>query len=353
MSSAKSRGYKVSVGKGKTRKEAYQRCIKSLDGLSNIIDKNDKVFIKCNLQLPNGFPTNTSFETLKHVIESCKSAGAAEIMVGDFPYDGISLKKMDDLLGIDNFLREIGASLAFLDNSQHFRSDDLEPEQLKLIKDREFKEITQNGETYLYPKVVLNADKLIVLNQVNVDPVFKVRYALASTISLISNEQQKVINPKDDNEEYLQKDEYKRKLISKIIDVHSIKPPDLVINDCFYIMEGAGPYIYEKSKLKKTNLVMAGTNALSLDLVLLNLFGLEVFEHQLITECQENQLGPSDLSDIELLGAISEIEHNKIDIFPPVTRAELVNLINLSIKEGSLCSGCKKSLYHLLNLIDS
>ncbi|MFO8020130.1 MAG: DUF362 domain-containing protein [Promethearchaeia archaeon] len=353
MTLAKPEDFKAVIGKGKSRKEAYQNSIKDLDGLSTIIKNKDKIFIKCNLRLPNGFPTNTSFEMIKQVVSSCKAAGATEIYVGDVPYEGISLKKMDDLLGINSFLKEIGAKLAFLDNSQYFRSDELDQDQLTLKKHQTFEEINQGENTYLYPKAVLDCDKFILLNQVNVTPLFKIRYAIASTFSLISNDQQKIINPQTVDKEYLEEDEYKKELISKMIEVYSINPPDLVINDCFYLMEGAGPYIYQKSQLKKTDLMVVSSSALAADLILQHLCELDISEDHLLAECKERKLGPVDLSEIDLIGGISKLNDYKIDIDLPVTRTDLIHLKNLSIKEGLMCSGCKRSLYHLLNLIDS
>ena len=353
MSTNKSEGYQVCIGKGKNPKEAFENCIEVFDDFSQLIKEEEIVFIKCNLRLPNGFPTNTNFDLIKYVVDVCKKAGAGKILVGDYPYDGVSIQKMVVLLAISSFFEKIGAQLAFLDNSQYFRNHDLELEELKRIKQKEFEEIEKEGQKYLFPRSILEADKLILLNQVNVSPLFKVRYAIESAFSMVSNAQRTIINPREITPEYLEEDEYKKKLISKIIDIYEIKPADLVINDCFHLLEGAGPYIYEKSQIKKTNLMIASENALAADITLQHLFDLEMLENPLIDECIEKKLGPSDISDISFGGDITNLENNKMNIDLPITRMELMHLRNFSIREGLLCSGCKKAVYHFLNLMES
>ena len=55
-----------------------------------------------------------------------------------------------------------------------------------------------------------------------------------------------------------------------------IKQPNLVINDLFYILEGAGPYLYKDSKIKKTELMIIGDDAIAVDLITLNMLNLEI-----------------------------------------------------------------------------
>ena len=64
----------VAIIKGNTPKEGVLEGIEKLGGISKFINEGDQVFIKFNLNLPHGFPTNTNYDVLKDIyIDDLKS----------------------------------------------------------------------------------------------------------------------------------------------------------------------------------------------------------------------------------------------------------------------------------------
>ena len=100
LTQSKSKKPEVVISKGTTPKESLINGIEQLGGISKFIIKEDQVFIKFNLNLPGGFPTNTNFDVLEALIVSCKEVGAEKIYVGSFPLRGIPIKSVSDVLNL-------------------------------------------------------------------------------------------------------------------------------------------------------------------------------------------------------------------------------------------------------------
>jgi len=338
----------VVITKGDSPEESVLDGIEKLGGISKFIDDGDQVFIKFNLRLPFGFPTNTNLDTLKAIIQSCNQAGAKKVYVGGFPMEGITVKAISDSLQLKDYFKNIGAELVFLDSSNLYLQRGLDT-KLKALKKRALERVKINKKKYLIPKIILESDKLISINQVNVDPIFKVRLSLLNLYSLIPNRYQKIDNKSKGRRDYLLKDQYKQDLASKIIDVYSIKKPNLVVNDLFYILEGAGPLIYKDSNLKKTGIVVIGSDAIAVDNITLKLLNLDPEHDILLSMAKKRNIGITELSKIKLIG--ENLENIKINIEYCIYKLEDINLRNFSIKMGQFCSGCFEHAYHLLNFM--
>ena len=336
----------VAIVKGETPKECVLNGIDQLGGISRYIDNGDQVFIKFNLRLPYGFPTNTNFDVLETIIQSCNKAGAKKVYVGSFPFKGVTIKAISDRLGLKRYFESIGGELAFLDNSNYFNMKKFDSEKLKVIKNRSFSKINVNNQTFIVPKVILDSNKLISVNQVNVDPLFKRRLSLLNSYSIVPNRYQEILRKGKD---LLLNGQYKQDLISNIIDVFSIKKPNLVINDLFYILENAGPFIYKDSNLTKTGIMVLGNDAVAVDAVTSKIMNLNIKKNDLILKAEEKGLGLADLSKIKIIG--ENFENIDLIIGECANKLDEIKLQNFSIKTGYLCSGCFKQAYHLLNLM--
>ena len=339
----------VVITKGDSPEESVLDGIEKLGGISKFIDDGDQVFIKINLRLPFGFPTNTNLDTLKALIQSCNSAGAKKVYIGSFPIEGITIKAISDSLQLNAYFKNIGAELLFLDNSDLFSQRGLDANKLKAIKKRSFEYVKINNKNYIIPKIILESDKLISINQVNVDPIFKARLSLINSYSLIPNKYQKIENKLKGGRDYLLKDQYKQDLASKIIDAYTIKKPSLAVNDLFYILEGAGPFIYKDSNLKKTGIVIIGSDAIAVDTITLKLLNLDPERNSLISMAKKRNIGITELSKIRLIG--ENLETIKINIENCIYKLEDIKLGNFTIKMGQTCSGCFEHAYHLLNFM--
>ncbi len=340
---------KVAIIKGESPKENVIDGFNKLGGLHNYIDDGDQVFIKFNLTLPNGFPTNSNFDVLETIIKSCKEIGVKKIYIGSFPLNGLTIKAISDILDLERYFKNLGAELTFLDNSEYYLPKKTKIEQLKVIKNRSFKKVEINNKEFEVPRIILDSDKLISINQVNVDPLFKYRLSLLNSYSIVPQYYQHIKKKVREGKDYFYLDQYKQDLISNVIDVYSIKKPDLVINDLFYVLEGAGPIIYKDSSLKKTGIMVIGDNVITVDLITLQLLNLDSFRNDLYAEAKEIYLDTLDSSKIKIFGEKPEDIKINLELCP--SKLTDINVQKFSIKSGRYCSGCYKQAYHLLNLI--
>ncbi len=339
MEPSKSKVTSVVISKEASPKECVFRGIEKLGGITNYIRDGDQVFIKFNLTLPQGFPVNTNMDTLEAIIDTCHKAGAKKIYVGSYPLKGLTIKLISDLIGLNSYFLKIGAELVFLDYSNYYFLKDIKKKDLKIIKTQNFSQINVNDEKFEVHKIILDSDKFISVNQVNVDPIFKLRLSILNSYSLSINKSQlnvlKSKNLKD--------------LIQNVIDVFTVRKPDLIINDLFYILEGAGPYIYKDSKLKKTGLMVIGNDAVAVDTITSTLLSYNVDQNLLLREARNRNLGIYDISKIQVIG--ENLNEIKINIQECVSRLEDIILPNFSIKTGNISLGDFEQAYHFLNLL--
>jgi uncharacterized protein (DUF362 family) len=347
MERTNSKQSEVAITRSKTPVEGVFNGLEELGGISKYVKDGDQVFVKFNLNLPEGFPANTDFDVLGAVIKWCKEAGAKKIYLGSFPFEANSIEGISDALGIERYFESLGAELAFIDNSNYFKQEKAGLEQLQKVKDESFTKIEKDNEEYNIPKVILDSSKLISVNQVNVNPLFKYTLAILNSYSMVPNNYRKIKKNVREGKDYFALDQYKQDLITNIFNVYSIKEPDLVINDLFYVLERAGPCIYKDSKLNKTGHVIIGNDAVAVDLVTLNLLNVEALSHELIMEARERGLGNTDLSSIIIHG--EKLKESNINVEECVAKLTDINVKNVSVKQGQICSGCRESAYHLLN----
>lgn len=341
----------VAIIKGNTPKECVLKGIEILGGISKFIEKGDQIFIKFNLCFPSGFPTNTNFDVLASIITACKEAGASKIYAGSYTSKNLSIKLISDFLNLEERLRVLGAELVFLDNSNLIDKKGLKKEKLNEIKEEFLTLVQINDKEYLIPKIILKSDKIISVNQINVNPLFKLNLSLLNWFSIVSPKYQELGVNENYKEEFISADHFKNNLISNILDIYAIKQPNLVINDLFYLLEGAGPCIYKDSNLKKTNLMVFGKDAVSVDLITLKLLNIETQNYDLLLKAHEKELGILDLQKIKILG--EKLENNTTDIDLCVKKLENINIKNFTVKTGKFCSGCYTQAYHFLNLMKS
>ncbi|MFX0024070.1 MAG: DUF362 domain-containing protein [Candidatus Hermodarchaeota archaeon] len=345
-SQIRSKRPEVIISKGDNPKESLLKGIEQLGGIGNFIGQDDQVFIKFNLTLPGGFPTNTNFDVLKELILSCKEAGAEKIYIGSFPIRGIPIKVISDLLNLEEYFKNLGASLVFLDNSDIYEKKEIDLDKLKSVKNVSFSPVEINGNEFFVPNIIINSDKFICLNQINVNPLFTLNLSLINLYSIIPPKYR--IMEKGVNEN-ISIDQYKQNLISNILDAYAIKRPNLVINDLFFTLEGAGPYIYKDSRIKTTKLMIIGDNLIAVDKVTLKVLNFDEKNNDLIIAANKRIIEAPEFSDIKILG--NKIEDVQTNIEQCVSELKDIRVKNFTINSGNYCSGCFKQAYHLLNFM--
>lgn len=342
----------VAISKEETLQEAYLQGLKRLGGIANYINEGDNVFLKITLRLPQGYPSNSNFNLIKEVITSCKEAGCNRIYVGSFPCTDIALKSFDELLGIEDYFNSIGAEFLYLDNSDYFTQKSYKKSKLQQLKNNSLEEIHIGKDIIKIPKAIMEADKIIVITQVNVNPLFMCDLSLINYYSILPGAYRK-INEKSrsSTQEIVDRDLFRQDLISNILNAYIIKTPILTINDLFYVLEGAGPIIYRDSNLAKTNLLVMGTDLIAVDTLTLRLLGFDVFENDLLVNVRERSLGPKSLSEISIVGEdIGKVSRNLDSCH---SNLEEIPVQNIYPHSGKMCSGCFLKAYELLNFIDS
>ncbi len=323
----------VAITKNDSPTKAINDGIELLGGISKFIGKEDTVFIKINLRAPNGFPVNVSMDCLRSLIILCKDAGAKKIYVGGIPDYGVKTSTISNTLGLKSYLENSGAELISLGDQV------VSP----------FSNIDINGKNIEYPTRVFESDKLIILNQVSVDPLLKCTLSLLNCYSLASSNSQKIDKLVRSGKDYLLLDQYKQDLISNILDVFTIKKPCLVINDMFYFLEGAGPFIYKDSNLIRTGLVVSGFDAVAVDLITINLLKIDLLDSDILLEARNRKLGITNVSKINLKG--ESLDRNKVTVNFSVNKLNEITINNTYLQTGRICSGCFKEAYHLLNFM--
>ncbi len=337
----------VSITTGDNPKDAVIKGINNLGGISKFIEKDETVFIKINLTMITGFPSNVNFNTLIEVIKLCKTAGAKKIYVGSFPFENLTIKDVSEELGLKEFTEYFGSELAFLDNSDKLKIS--KEEKLRLQKES-FKEVEVQDSIIQYPKLILNVDKFICINQVNVHPLFDIHLSLLNLFSCIPFKFRQIEHQEDVEKDYIIADQYKTDLISRILDIYEIKKPNLIINDLFYFMEGAaGPFIYKDSKINPIKHIVCGNEAIATDYITLKILGLNPKKNFLISHWIEKNIGISNLEKINLSG--ENLEDINLTFRQCKKRIEDIYVQKFNLKKGQICSGCFLQSYYLLNFL--
>jgi uncharacterized protein (DUF362 family)/NAD-dependent dihydropyrimidine dehydrogenase PreA subunit len=91
-----------------------------------------------------------------------------------------------------------------------------------------------------------------------------------------------------------------------LVDVYSIRPPDLSIMDAVVGMEGNGP---STGNLRNIGKVLASDNGVELDAVMAHMMGLDPQNIPMLSYAQEKGLGEISLRSIDIRGDLTQIPH--------------------------------------------
>ena len=323
----------VIIAKGMDHASAFLNGVKLLGGFKEIIEKNDTVFIKITLNNIQGFPSHSNIGILRLIIKECKEAGAKQIYVGAIPINGIETCDVERILDLGEILKSSGAEFSFLDDQNLCSKINLE----------------ESNKTIKIPDILLKCDKFIVFNQVNVDPLFQFTLAIQNIYSLVIPKYRIIKQDSKMNEKDVSNDQYKHDLITKILDLYQIRKPNLVINDLFYVLQQAGPYIYKDSNLFTTKLMIFGKESIFVDYATLKIFDIDPSSHELLSRALKREQTQLDINNLNLVG--EPVEDNVFHIKHCTNNLEQLDVYGTEIKVGTMCSGCYELAYHLLNFM--
>ncbi|MGQ9629336.1 MAG: DUF362 domain-containing protein [bacterium] len=129
-------------------------------------------------------------------------------------------------------------------------------------------------------------------------------------------------------------------LEDSIVDLNAFRRSDLVVVDAIYSLQGNFP---GEGDPLKTDIVMAGDNAVAVDSVASRIVGFDPTEVYTISEGRARGLGPIDLDNIELLGeSLPEISRG-INFEKPALNYDGFRG-RFEIVDSGICDACRRAL---------
>jgi len=253
---------------------AVASCLDRLGGLKRFVKKDQTVLIKPNL-LSAKDPSRaitTHPAVVRAVTEQVQELGAVPIL-GDSP-GGVDrgIKRVWDNTELSEVAGQTGAKLVA------FESSGVYPKT------------TPEGKTYHIAKPVIDADVIISLAKLKTHTLTLMTGAVKNMFGSIPGFRKAVYH----------KEAPKPKDFARVIvDIFSLTKPHVTLVDAIVAMEGDGP---SSGDPKYAGLLLAGTDAVALDIVTARIMGFKDGEIDITREAQGRGLGPKSFEQIEILG---------------------------------------------------
>ncbi|MCX7974448.1 MAG: DUF362 domain-containing protein [Candidatus Aminicenantes bacterium] len=253
---------------------AIEEVCSSLEGLSSLLRGRVKIFIKINLLSPFS-PVERAIYThplfARGVVEFLKNWNVT-ITIGD---------DLDKRRG-DPFFSS-GLKMALADQDIEF----------SYLKDKGFKKIGIEGEkleTILFSREALEADVLVNLPKLKTHSFTIFTGAIKNFFGLIPHGLRLKVH-----REHIWNEDFSKALV----DIFSIRKPDLTLMDAVVAMEGEGP---SSGNPRKVGLILASRDSVALDAVAGKIIGLEPFQVFTTWQAHNRGLGIGDLRNIHIYG---------------------------------------------------
>lgn len=262
-------------------KKTIHESLELIGGLRSIVKKGNRVLLKPNIAGP--FPPEQGATThpsvIKAMIQLVKEVGGISV-VGDGP--GTILPAFE-ISGIIKVADEEGIE-AITFNKNGF-------EIVKIPMGEQLK------ETY-FSKDVLDADIVVSMPKLKTHAFAYYTGAIKNMFGALLPDSRKKIHRIDDVE-----------LFSKaLVDIFTIRKPDLAVMDGIVGMEGVGP---THGQVKKAEVIVVSTDLVALDTVSSSIIGYDPIEVPTTKDAFMRKLGNGRLKEIEVLG--NQIDGVKVD----------------------------------------
>ena len=232
-------------------KSAISRSLELIGGLESIVSPGDRVLLKVNLLAPR--PPEDAVTThpavVAAVIDLVKQAGGIPI-VGDSAgmiHPGATAEALD-ISGIQAVAAEKGAEIANFDTTGFEKVDVKNGKKLSSI--------------YM-AKPVLEADIIISLPKLKTHELTLFTGAVKNMFGTVPSRIRKYAHTLGTNELFSQ----------AVVDIYSVRPPDLAIMDGVVGMEGHGP---SRGEPVNSGVILAARNCVALDMVSASIMGLSL-----------------------------------------------------------------------------
>lgn len=282
---------------------ATKAAIASAGGLAGVIAKGDSVVIKPNICSDThgaGAPQITDYRAVQAVIDLARQAGATRIILMEgaitgnpFSSSALALNKYKTLTGVDEYLETGGIT-----------NDSL----LTGVMPKN----SRNNMTYYVPKAYLAASKVITVAKL------KTHFNAVATLSL-KNSFGIAARAKHSGGMPMRFGLHGNggsKLNGSIVDLNLIRMPDFAVLEGIVGGEGDGPL---SCTPVSSQVMIAGQDLVAVDTVGVTFMGLTTAEVSHIKLATTVGLGVSDLSKIQVKGAVLK------DIAMRFKKAKIVN----------------------------
>lgn len=291
--------------------KAVRKALDLIGGIEAIVNPGEKVLLKVNWCVVPEDPkvgVVTNPVVARAVADLIKEAGA-EPIIGDSAARGVDTDLVIKATGYGKLADE-GYQIANLDKEKVIKLECPDSELLHTMKTFE---------------LATKVDKIIDI------PLFKTHDSAEATLGL--KNMKGLLH--DDQKSKL----HREGLYTGIADVNLRFPPDLVVYDGTWAMEGLGPMYGIPFEL---NLILAARNVVAGDAVAGNIMGFEPAELIVTKIAYERGLGEMNLDKIAILGAPLESVKRR---FKRVEEDDRIIYPNVQIvhSEGT-CTGCKVAI---------
>lgn len=262
-------------------KKALQESLELIGGLGGIVKRGHKVLLKPNIAGP--FPPEQGATThpsvIKAMIQLVKEVNGVPV-VGDGP--GTILPAFE-ISGITKVAEGEGIEV-ILFNKNGF-------EMVKISTGEQLKEI-------YFSKDVLDADIVISMPKLKTHALVYYTGAIKNMFGALLADSRKKTHRIDNIE-----------LFSKaLVDIFTIRKPDLAVMDGIIGMEGVGP---THGPVKKVGVIISSTDSVAIDAVSSSIIGYDPMDIPTTKDAYVRGLGNGKLEEIEVLG--NQLDEVKVD----------------------------------------
>lgn len=301
---------KVAIAKGENIKFRVKEALEDIGGVSKVIGKGDKVFIKPNIVDGAPFITGevVQLETIEVLVEESFNAGASEVLIGETP---TYRKPTETIMRYMRLAKETGAKFLELNNYPFTK--------LNVENPRFFNNIRLSSP-------LLESDVFINVPALKTHLSCGVTLAIKNMYGLISPEDRIFYHSINRVEE-------------AIVDLYKARKADLIVVDGTYttLHLGARP-LKDFKETFRLNLTIAGFDPVAVETVSAKILGVDPSSLRYLKWAEEDGLGTMDLNQMEIFGVPFEEAYfgKAVDIVKYINN----RMENLRIINFGACTGC-------------
>lgn len=216
-------------------KDTISKSIEPLGGLSNFINKNDKVLLKANFNTSDPYPASSDLEFLKSVIELLYDHAAEQVFLGGSSTFSRRTQSEMEKLGVFE-LEKMNPAPTIINFDKH-----------KWIKKKiNYGRYLKSVST---PEILDQVDKLILLPCLKTHFLAQYTGALKLSVGFMKPRERLLM--------------HSRKLQEKIAELNTLINPDLAIMDARKCFITKGPH---DGELREPNLILSSKSRVNIDI---------------------------------------------------------------------------------------